>query len=212
MRRIAARLALAGLFVTAPSVAMSQTNITQHAQFSPSSTVQYLPFNVSTGGLFDMYTSGLGALDPMIMLFSGASSNGAGLGSLLSTNDDGGLAQPGWNHCTGAGGTCHARLFQGLATGDYTLVYGVFNLTEAEARAGVANVGPQDIVPGTSYGGALYCNALGDWSDCNYDVNIVSRDGVATVTPEPASITLFATGLLGVIGAARRKRNARRDA
>jgi hypothetical protein len=91
-------------------------------------------------------------------------------------------------------------------------VYGVFNLTEAEARAGVANVGPQDIVPGTSYGGAPYCNAQGDWSDCNYDVHVFSRDGVATVTPEPASITLLATGLLGVIGAARRKRNSRLEA
>ena len=101
-----------------------------------------------------MFTSGLGELEcRLIMLFSNASSNGAGLGSLLLTNDDGGLAQPGWNHCTGLGGTCHSRLFNALANGDYTLVYGVFNLTEGEARSGVANVGPEDVAPGTSYQG-----------------------------------------------------------
>jgi hypothetical protein len=209
MRRISANLALAGLLVAAPSVATSQTNISQHAQFSPSSTVQYLPFNVSTMGTFDMFTSGLGELDPMLLLYSGASSNGAGLGSLLTSNDDGGLAQAGWNHCTGLGGTCHSRIFQALATGDYTLVYGVFNLTDGEARAGFANVGPQDVLPGTSYGGAPYCNAQGVWDTCNYDVSITSVNGVATVTPEPASLTLLATGLLGVFGVARRKRKSR---
>ena len=205
MRRIAARLALAGLFVIAPSVAMSQTNISQNAQFSPSSTVQYLPFAVSTGGTFNLFTSGIAPLDPMIMLFSGASTNGAGLGALLASDDDGGAAQPGWNQCTGAGGTCHSLITSPLGIGDYTLVFSVYQLTEAEARSGVSNFGLDQ--PRSDY-----CMADGNWSDCNYDVNIVSRDGVATVTPEPASITLFATGLLGVIGAARRKRNARRNA
>jgi hypothetical protein len=205
MRRITARLAVAGLLVTAPSVAMSQTNISQNAQFSPSSTVQYLPFAVSTGGTFNLFTSGLAPLDPMIMLFSNASANGAGLGALLAADDDGGAAQPGWNRCGGAGGTCHSSIFGLLAAGDYTLVYSVFQLTEAEARSGASNFGLDQPTPD-------YCMSDGNWADCNYDVNIVSRDGVATVTPEPASLTLFATGLLGVIGAVRRKRNARMDA
>jgi hypothetical protein len=210
MRRIASGLALAGLFVTAPSVAMSQTNINEHAQFSPTSTIQYLPFTVTTGGMFDMSTSGLNHLDPMLLLFQGTSLDGSGLGALLSFNDDGAVAQAGWNVCTGALGTCHSRIFTSLATGDYTLAYGIYNLTEAEARAGSSNFGPQD-VPGGQYP-QPYCNATGDYSSCNYDVSLFSRDGVATVTPEPASLTLFATGLLGVIGAARRKRNARLNA
>ena len=205
MRRIAALLAVAGLLVTAPSVAMSQTNISQNAQFSPSSTVQYLPFAVSTGGTFNLFTSGVAPLDPMIMLFSGASANGAGLGFFLTSNDDGGAAQAGWNQCSGAGGTCHSLISGPLGIGDYTLVYSVFQLTETEARSGVSNFGLDQPA-------ATYCMSDGNWSDCNYDVHISSQNGVATVTPEPASITLFATGLLGVIGAARRKRNARRDA
>jgi hypothetical protein len=170
--------------------------------------VQYLPFTVSTGGLFDMNTTGLNHLDPMLLLFQGTSTNGAGLGALLFSNDDGAVAQPGWNVCTGAGGTCHARIFQSLATGDYTLAYGIYNLTEAEARSGSSNFGPQD-VPGGAYPDP-YCNATGDYSSCNYDVHILSQNG--TVAPEPASITLMATGLLGVIGVARRKRKSRLDA
>jgi hypothetical protein len=183
---------------------MAQTNISQNAQFSSSSTVLYLPFTVTTGGLFDMYTSGLNHLDPMLLLFQGTSTNGSGLGALLNSNDDGGVAQPGWNVCTGAGGTCHSRIFVPLATGDYTLAYGIYNLTEGEARAGSSNFGPQD-VPGGQYP-TPYCNAQGDYSSCNYDVSIVSRDGI--VTPEPASLTLLATGLIGIAGAASRRRKA----
>jgi hypothetical protein len=208
MRRIAARLTLAGLLVAAPSVSMSQTNINQNAQFSSSSTVLYLPFTVTSGGAFDMYTSGLNHLDPMLLLFEGTSTNGSGLGVLRASNDDGGMAQLGWNVCTGAGGTCHSRIFMPLATGDYTLAYGIYNLTETEARNGSSNFGPQD-VPGGQYP-TPYCNVTGDFSSCNYDVHILSQDG--TVAPEPASITLMATGLLGLFGVALRKRNARIDA
>ena len=204
MRNIASRVALAALLVAVPSVATSQTDINQHAQFSPTSTVQYLPFTVSTGGLFDINTTGLNNIDPMLLLFQGTSTNGSGLGALLFGNDDGAVAEAGWNVCTGAGGTCNSRIFQSLAAGDYTLAYGIYNLTEAEARSGSSNFGPQD-VPGGVYP-QPYCNAQGDFSTCNYDVHLFSQTGVATVTPEPTSLTLLASGLLGVVGAARRKR------
>src|SRR6476660_8437063 len=76
MRSVTSRLALAGLLMATPCVVMAQTNISQNAQFSSTSTVQYLPFTVSTGGLFDISTSGLNHLDPMLLLFQGTSTNG----------------------------------------------------------------------------------------------------------------------------------------
>jgi hypothetical protein len=210
MRPVVSRFALAAVLVGAPSVAMSQASIDQFAQFSPGSTVQYLPFNVTSPGaqVFQLFTSGANHIDPMILLFTNASSNGAGLGTFLTSNDDGGFFHAGdWNECTGTGSTCHSLITTNLASGGYTLAYGVFDLTQAEARSGSANVGPQDVAPGTSYGGSPYCNATGDWSTCNYTVSL--RSEVGTVTPEPASLTLLATGLVGVFGAARRKRQAR---
>ena len=42
-------------------------------------------------------------------------------------------------------------------------------------------------------------------------VHFTSLAGDVTVTPEPASVVLLATGLVGVFGAARRKRFAARD-
>lgn len=204
MRQVVARLTLAAVFVAAPSAARSQTSIDQLAQFSPGSTVQYLPFNVSVPGIFDMYTSGLNHIDPMLMLFMGAATDG----TVIGVNDDGGPTQAGWNACGGVGGNCQSWLSMVLAPGDYTLAFGVFNLTEGEARSGSANVGPQDAPPGTTYN-SPYCNAAGNWSSCNYTVSLRSQAGVATVTPEPASLTLLATGLLGVFGVVRRKRNSR---
>jgi hypothetical protein len=195
MRRFLTPLVIAGtLAATAP--ASAQTNFTVNAQFSPASTVLYLPFHVFTGGTFNFLTiSGFNQIDPMLRLYTGLSTTGAGLGGLVAVDDDGAPATPGWNDCTGAGGQCNALISALLGVGNYTLAMSVWDFTDLEARTGASswNDGHQN-----------YCSNDGNWADCNYDVKVWSENGTAAV-PEPASMVLMATGLAG-IGAWRRRR------
>lgn len=207
-------LLAAGVAVTvalAPATVEAQTSINYFAQFAQSTTVIYLPFEVFVGSIFSAQTSGLSAIDPMIRLFAGTAFDGPSLGASLAVGDDGGPAQPGWNHCTGNGGSCQSLITINLAPGVYTLALSVFDFTEAEARAGVATFYDPTIdpPPGTSYGDGVYCNAAGDYSNCNYSVTLSSDQGVAaiTATPEPATMGLMATGFVGLAGFARRKKN-----
>jgi hypothetical protein len=201
MRRLFASFAVGGLLLAQPQAVNAQTNINYNAQFGPSSTVLYLPFYVSTPGAFSIFTSGLNHIDPMIWLFAGT-----GLSTPIGVNDDGAFtsAQPGWNICTGTpNGSCNSLINIGLAPGDYTVAMSVYNFTLAEAQSGSSNFN-NDPPPYPDY-----CNDGGNWASCSYTLTINSADGVATVTPEPASLVLLGTGVVGLGGMIRRRRQAR---
>ncbi len=198
-----------GGVLTMSAQAASAQHVAQTVNLTnPAAPFAYSMFTVAVGGTFNIFTTSTGydlvygggggnQTDPMFHLFSGLSTNGADLGALLASNDD----------AYGACGSPNDRdaCISGIAlgAGNYTLATSLWYITEQDARTNTYQ--PAD--------GAHYA-----WSTATFDVSIDSQpsgdadfvlDASAVVaTPEPASATLVATGILGFAGIIRRRRSA----
>lgn len=123
---------LAGAAALAGATAPAHANFVAVNDTVGANAVDYIAFNY-TGGAISIFTIGnlfgpnTPLLDPMIRLFAdNGSPVGALTGSLLGTSDDVIGANPLLN-------------FGSLAAGNYILAVGAFDLTEVEARSGVAS-------------------------------------------------------------------------
>ena len=189
MKRTALVIALAAALAV-PAQSQAQTSLST----TISQPGAYVPFVVSTGGVFGIFTSfGDYYSDPMINLFAGAATTGGGLGAYLGYSDDdnawGGsscnIAQPSTSF-----GFLNSCLAVNLTPGSYTVAAGFFYTGDILARNG-------DL-------------AGGGVSDGPYTLSIGSSQGSANFVgvPEPGSMLLLATGLVGMVGVRRRREGA----
>ena len=197
IRRIA-KIAAVSLCLASPLYA--QTNLTANRTLVAGG-VSLTSFTVTTAGIFDMWTTpqtfpaGSTPFDPQMYLFSGIGTGGTNLAS----DDDGCasfLAQ-----CGPSASSSNSIINDfALGVGDYTLAVGAFSFTQAEA---VTGVNPGNI------GAGLYAVRIASNSTFNppgVAYGTATLIGADTVVPEPSTIALLASGLLGVGGIARRRR------
>lgn len=173
--------------------AVAQTNLSEAITLNPPAVPwAYTQFTVTTAGNFNLFTISPVFTpvwgyrnDPEIFLFNGSSSNGAGLGTLIASNRDGGYECGSLDNYYDP---CIYRQLLGL--GNFTLATGLYFSQESEARNNTYSSGYFD-----------------DTQNHDLTVRITSDDGVAINTvPEPASMSLIAGGLVALFGVSRWRR------
>lgn len=166
------------LMAATAGTAAAQTSIYSSFTVNAGHQVEYTPFYVTQAGFFNFQT--YSNTDPSIYLFAGAQSSAVITGAQLAYNDD-------YPWC------CESYFGLNLGVGGYTVATSRYYFDSTEARNGY--------------------NASASYGDNNITLGITSANGQAyldgnTVTPEPVSMTLLGTGLLGVAAKRRRRKSA----
>jgi hypothetical protein len=187
---------LAATLVAIASPLAAQSNLSFASSLTPGS-VSYNSFAVTTAGTFDLFTTsitgpaGTTPFDPVLYLFSGLGTGG----TLLSVNDDGCNAFPA--QCGPASSSYNSLLNDfALGVGTYTVAVGAYSFSESEARSGIN---------ADASGGGAYTLRVASLQEFGGGTG-VAVDLKTGVVPEPATVSLVAAGLAGLLVTARRRR------
>jgi PEP-CTERM motif len=144
----------------------------------------------------------VGGFDPILTLFAGSTASG----TPLAVNDDGGPALVATDPNTGRAWDSYIKKF--LSAGTYTVAISEYN--------NFWNVGTQMWTypnpPANNFTGALAGCTNGSFCDVSGAAPFNNRTNQygwqITAAPEPVSIALLGTGLIGLAVARRRKKRA----
>jgi hypothetical protein len=168
------------------------------------STVTLLTLSYAGGTNFQGDTIAEGGFDPIMALFTGA-------GTFIQGNDDGDCyITPPEVATSGVTGECLDTYLQTtLAPGDYTVAVSQYdNYNVGDLSDGFINEGLPNFTAPAGCSNGQFCdiaatNRTGFWA---FDILNVDSASVVSEVPAPAAVWLFGSGILGLIGVARRNK------
>ena len=163
------------------------------------SVVTLRTYSYAGGTQADGNVVSAGGFDPIMALFDGA-------GNLIDENDDG----PSVPSDPNTGGDFDSELSVLLGVGDYTVAIMQYDNFSAGSMLsdGFVQQGNPFFTNTVDFGpcsNGQFCDVGGDNRTNEWAFDILDVDDASTVIPVPAAAWLFGSGLLGMVGVARRK-------